>query len=70
MEERLNELHAKVEKNSERIDALEKHDISTDSKVESLCERLDSLISLLKYISVTVTGAIVTLGLFFIEQHI
>ena len=66
----IEELNKKVDDNTCRIDALEKHDITTDSKLDNLCEKLESLIGVLKYVVMTFSGVIVTLVVFLAEKHI
>lgn len=66
----IEELNKKVDENSDRLEALEKHDIVTDSKLDNLCDKLESLIGVLKYVVVTFSGVILTLLIFLAEKHI
>ena len=66
----IEELNKKVDDNTHRLDSLERHNISTDLKLDNLCEKLGSLIAVLKYVVVTFSGVILTLLIFLAEKHI
>lgn len=54
----------------ERLRDLESSNIKLGDKLSNLCDKLDSLIGLLKWVGVTFTGAFLSILIFVIESHI
>ncbi|WP_055069437.1 hemolysin XhlA family protein [Clostridium massiliamazoniense] len=59
-----------IEDHECRIRSLESNNIKLGDKLSNLCDKLDSLISSLKWLGVTFVGAVLSILIFTIEYHL
>ena len=64
------DLQQQLQDHETRLRSLERNSIKLGDKLSSLCDKLDNLIGLLKWVSTSVIGACITVLIFIVELHL
>lgn len=64
------DLKEKLEDHEIRLRSLERTIVQLGDKFFSLCDKLDNLIGLLKWVSTSLIGACITVLIFIVELHL
>ena len=70
VDERLDTQDRRLNNHGERIDALEQSRSRTDTRLENLCEKIESLVTTMRWFMGLAVGALISFFFYAIQQNI